>query len=306
MVTVTGTDPGGVDSITDTLTCIYSDGPADKQSPTTVVYTLVMDIGGNGTFVVSKMFSDGSMGSVKVTLTCDTGLPLTQTHTISEGNPVAFVVKSYESGMMNCTVTEDLSIGYTPDYMASGESSNEDDDPTAPGCHFFDIAGGASNACMITNDPDPVMVTIMKEWIVAGLDETSIGYELVLTCDSEIVGGTPDIDVGTSSPSGLPTSWSIPFLANSASGSMDFKAMVYPDYPFTSCSVVETIEDDYDDIVDSNNGCGNIVVSANNGDQCTIINSMFFEGIPTLNQYGLAIMALLMLGIGLLGFRRFA
>ena len=30
-----------------------------------------------------------------------------------------------------------------------------------------------------------------------------------------------------------------------------------------------------------------------------------FEGIPTLNQYGLAILALLMLGVGFVGFRRF-
>ena len=42
------------------------------------------------------------------------------------------------------------------------------------------------------------------------------------------------------------------------------------------------------------------------GDSCTITNTIFFEGIPTLNQYGLALMALLMLGIGLVGFRRFA
>ncbi|MCH8058292.1 MAG: IPTL-CTERM sorting domain-containing protein [Proteobacteria bacterium] len=40
-------------------------------------------------------------------------------------------------------------------------------------------------------------------------------------------------------------------------------------------------------------------------EECTIINTAFFEGIPTLNQYGLAIMALLMLGVGFVGFRRF-
>jgi hypothetical protein len=35
---------------------------------------------------------------------------------------------------------------------------------------------------------------------------------------------------------------------------------------------------------------------------------VFFEGggIPTLNQYGLILMALLMLGIGAVGFRRFS
>ena len=33
--------------------------------------------------------------------------------------------------------------------------------------------------------------------------------------------------------------------------------------------------------------------------------TVFFEGIPTLSQYGLALMALLMLGIGFVGMRRF-
>ncbi len=35
-------------------------------------------------------------------------------------------------------------------------------------------------------------------------------------------------------------------------------------------------------------------------------NTRIYEGIPTLSQYGLALMALLMLGVGLVGFRRFA
>ena len=38
---------------------------------------------------------------------------------------------------------------------------------------------------------------------------------------------------------------------------------------------------------------------------CEFTNTVFFEGIPTLSQYGLAIMALLMLGVGFVGFRRF-
>jgi hypothetical protein len=38
---------------------------------------------------------------------------------------------------------------------------------------------------------------------------------------------------------------------------------------------------------------------------CEIQATAFFEGIPTLSQYGMAIMALLMLGVGFFGFRRF-
>jgi hypothetical protein len=71
-----------------------------------------------------------------------------------------------------------------------------------------------------------------------------------------------------------------------------------------------------DNAVEVENGCvtgnypdGNylpaLTVSAGNGASCTITNTVFFEGIPTLSQWGMAIMALLMLGVGLVGFRRF-
>jgi hypothetical protein len=48
------------------------------------------------------------------------------------------------------------------------------------------------------------------------------------------------------------------------------------------------------------------VIAANSGDEiaCEIVNTVFFEGIPTLNRFGMAILALLMLGVGLIGFRR--
>ena len=49
-----------------------------------------------------------------------------------------------------------------------------------------------------------------------------------------------------------------------------------------------------------------MVVSAGNPDSCRIINTVFFEGIPTLSQWGMALLALLMLGVGMVGFRRFA
>jgi hypothetical protein len=73
----------------------------------------------------------------------------------------------------------------------------------------------------------------------------------------------------------------------------------------SSCSVDERV---FDSSVDSNNGCGTFSIAATDAPgahDCTITNSVFFEGIPTLSQYGMAIMALLMLGVGFVGFRRF-
>ena len=79
------------------------------------------------------------------------------------------------------------------------------------------------------------------------------------------------------------------------------------DQQYTTCRATESGNNSF---VEVDNGCyvdgeGTLMVAAGMGDECTITNTVFFEGIPTLNQYGMAIMALLMLGVGLLGFRRF-
>ncbi|HMB60313.1 MAG TPA: IPTL-CTERM sorting domain-containing protein, partial [Xanthomonadales bacterium] len=88
----------------------------------------------------------------------------------------------------------------------------------------------------------------------------------------------------------------------------EFNADVVPDWDGgTACWVLETV---YDSAVEVNNGCGSnpfpgMNVELAGGDSCTVVNTVFFEGIPTLSQYGMAVLALLMLGLGFVGFRRF-
>ena len=67
-------------------------------------------------------------------------------------------------------------------------------------------------------------------------------------------------------------------------------------------------EDNQDSAVVVTNDCGGMVTVSpgDASESCTYTNTVFFEGIPTLNQYGMAILALLMLGVGFVGFRRFA
>ena len=65
-------------------------------------------------------------------------------------------------------------------------------------------------------------------------------------------------------------------------------------------------EDIFDDSVEvDTSDCASLHVAIASGDSCTVTNTVFFEGIPTLNQYALAILALLILGVGFVGFRRF-
>ena len=302
-VTVTGTDPGDVDSISATLNCTYTDS-ANTDPGVDVTYPLTIAFGGAARFAVTKAFTDDSDADVTATLTCNTGLPLQQSLDISPGDPVIFVVISFESGLMDCVVTEGDADAYAINYDASGDSQSDDNVPDAPGCHFFAVAGGDNNLCAITNTVEPVDVVIEKEWVIDGAvsDEVNQYYQLTLHCDSRIIDGTP------SNGNGIPLSGTQAIVLGhwykvfDGMGSQIFTAEVVPDYPSSNCWVYEDVNTSG---IEVDNGCMDIEVSAGNGDRCTITNTVFFEGIPTLSQYGLALMALLMLGVGMVGFRRF-
>lgn len=303
-VTVTGTAPDdGSTSVSDTLNCTYFDSDSGEVG-TAVSYPLTLQIGGGVVFEVTKAYTDGYDGEVTVHLTCDTGLPLKQQFDISPDLPVFFVVTEFESGAMDCWVTEGSASGFEASYVASGDSASVDDDPENPGCRFFDVASGDRNVCDITNSPAPVDVVIEKDWIIAGAvtEEVADYFSLTLYCDGEIVGGSPTYPSGYSAAQAIviPDQWSKSFSGN---GNSVFTALVVPNFPTTDCWVEENVSGS--SAVEVDNGCTDIEVSLNNGDSCVITNTVFFEGIPTLSQWGMAIMALLMLGVGLVGFRRF-
>jgi len=300
-VTVEGTDLGGKEVFNANLNCTYGDSDTpwngDDEQGTTVVYPLIMRVGGVATFLVSKDFTDENPGDVDVRISCDNGLPLKSDSTISEGSPVTFVVDVFESGALNCEIFETVPRGYSASFSASGDSASS---TTAVSCVFAAVNGGDDNFCEITNTPDPVDVVINKEWVFLGSssDLIDIRYQLQLFCNAKIVDGNPVPNGTSSDPSS--GNW---YQVFEGAGSRTFKARVIPEYPSSRCWVEERV---FDDTVEVENNCGNLVVRAGNGDSCTITNTVFFEGIPTLSQYGLAILALLMLGVGMVGFRRFS
>lgn len=259
------------------------------------------------TFEVSKKFTDGANpGTIDVTLSCTTGLPLTQTQTISESQGVKFVVTSFDDKQLDCSVSENLEnlSGYTPSYLATGPGEPN----STNGCHFSNTEDGAENFCHITNNVNPVKVTIEKEWIFDGSTQPDINthYRLTLYCDAQIIGGeescpyssgTNQSAAGNGQP--LPAVEScIEFESDKSSV---FIARVTPHWPASHCRVVETV---FDDAVEIANGCESLLVKAGQEDSCQITNTVFYEGIPGMNRYGMAILILLMLGMGMLGYRR--
>jgi hypothetical protein len=232
-------------------------------------------------FKVTKAFSDGINDEVGVTLTCTTGLPLSQPATIAGGDEVGvtFVVTNLGDGA-NCEVTESgVPSGYTA-ILNDGD-----------GCSWTEVQRGFFT-CEIYNQAKPATFTVHKDWVVVndGGDQVFGVAVVTATCNAEIVGGDFDIDTGYWSKSdGLGDGEMLVATVDTTEGS-------------ATCWASESV---LESGVESEDDCGARQIAAGGSSSCTFTNTVFFEGIPTLSQYGLAIMALLMLGVGFVGFRRF-
>ena len=295
VVSVQGNDPGGVETATGVLTCEYSDSTTPSTEWT---YNLVMEIGSYATFRVTKNFTDDNPAEVRVELNCNNGLPVNQGFNISESQDVNFVLSSFSNGEPDCTITEVSVDGYATEYFASGESNPSYD---TDGCYFDDVTRGDVNICNITNDVKPVMIEVTKEWFMEGTNGNAFEEYATVTVssDSEIMYGNRCDDRGPKVQLGR---W-CQHLNFEGPETDTQSVMVYPAWDGVMVYIDENLVESY---IDSENDCGGSVeIFPGDGASCTVTNTVFFEGIPTLNQYGMAIMALLMLGVGLLGFRRF-
>ncbi len=240
---------------------------------------------GPARFEVSKNFDDDNEAEVEVTLSCNTGLPLEQTIGISEGDPVTFVVNDFEPGAMDCVVTEEVPVGYEAFYNFNDTGSDE-------GCVFEEVSAGFYQ-CEIDNSLLPVEIDVTKVWIDENPQFNGQNIaEAVWSCSNEAF-----CNVG--------------FLGDECSGYLNFYGnpgsdsfLVYPDWENgTVCDVDEVFVADGGVEIDDSE-CQNLTVWPGVGAECTIYNTRLYEGIPTLSQYGLAVLALLMLGVGFIGFRR--
>ena len=234
-------------------------------------------------FATSVSFTNGDTDSVTATLTCNSGLPLQQSFEISEGSPVNFVVTDlpFTTPGTSCEITIDgVDTAYSVEGSANGGAA-------AASC-VYEVGGFANdgaNDCVFTATPMPTTITVESTFIGAEDPSIDTTFETTLTCTNVSPDtGSSFITADTSSGvSPLVVDW---YAAPGETASCT--AVMVPE-----SSAVEGSE------------CAFTFVLGDEEAGCDVVGTVFFEGIPTLSQYGLAIMALLMLGVGFVGMRRF-
>jgi hypothetical protein len=254
-----------------------------------IVCTLTNDDADIATFYVTKNFDDDNPADVGVKISCNTGLPLSNQAVISEGEHVTFVVE-FAAGA-SCSITEDPAVtGYAASYAASIVFGVADGVSNEGGCHFSDIVGG-DFACAITNTAMEATLTVNKEWLVGAESGNLLKQEasITISCNREIKNGEPT--QGDWKLSGvLGDGDSLTAVVDMSDGEAVCSAQ--------ENGVMSGVEVDDRD-------CQQVALNAGGSAECTIVNTVFFEGIPTLNRNGLLLLALLMLVVGLGAARRY-
>ena len=202
----------------------------------------------------------------------------------------------------SCVVTVAVVGGWNASFIATsvGSETNVGD------CTFFSMVASdepplATLECTVNFTPANTF-TLVKDWDISGTGgiDTDIDYTLKIVCDAgTIVSPTPASGTNSIICEGFDSTCDFAEFGKVGTGDTSATVTVTPP---TSC---EGFESGIDNSSVTSSGSCSEDIAIGETESCTITNTSFFEGIPTLNQYGLAILALLMLGVGFVGFRRF-
>lgn len=258
---------------------------------------------GNGeyaAFVAQTSFADkNNITPVTLNISCNDGYWGESSRTIlpeenSSGRyEVRFIVESFIDGALDCEIWQDTPPGYTPQYDCQVGSDCSNNAGAGP-CSFSDIGTDQEEVCLVQNNVNPVAVTVTKEWLYTREDVFVDDSALIeLNCANVFDGDGERLGSGR-------MRWSWVFDGNPSSQI----ASVSP--AFSGDTLCWTNETTQSSSVETENTCATPVSVAvgETGKTCLVSNSVFFEGIPTLSQYGLLLISALMLLTGLIAVRR--
>ena len=248
-------------------------------------------------FTVQKRFVDlNDETPVTLNIQCTNGQPNQSSVTVLPNNDgffgqyeVNFVIDNIANGEVSCEIWESPVLGYSATYscFSEGECAAEENR-----CTFTDAKIDQGNLCVIRNYPDPVSVTVATEWFFgAQTEEVDASVSIRLIC-MNVLDGDGD------------------WVNNMMTWSWDF----YPDSEPETVSIVPEFDGSTQCMTERTDGVSAIESFSTCEDwqdvlpgqdlNCTVTNTVFFEGIPTLSRSGLLLFSVLMLLTGAIAFRR--
>lgn len=271
------------------------------------------DIDGNGAIQPRPLVE------VDVEIVCTTGLPLTQPATITDIQGVIFVVEELIDGEgVNCTINrvenQPELVGFIEWRAQNYGVLNIIEDLELGGCVFLPVDLGVDgiNECLLINQAMEGSFTVHTNWELTGVSPAEVPYadqRIRIECSEDFVGS----DGFTSNAGGYFYEWRYVDLGTFSEvtglwhDSTTVVGIEVTADGLTDCRANDRDIRDISAVVTQTNcrqGNRNFIAPGGSN-SCSFDYTVFFEGIPTLSQYGLAIMALLMLGVGFVGFRRF-
>jgi hypothetical protein len=155
------------------------------------------------------------------------------------------------------------------------------------------FASDGNNVCAFEAAGGGASYTVEKFWVIDEQGDTAASYivDVTVTCDSNILAiDGVDYTGGTEAMVSLDDGDSAVLSVDTSNG-------------IAHCSAVEEFTVNGVEPEESP-GCKDAAMGPGESARCTFTNTIFFEGIPSLSEYGRAIMALLMLVIGFVVLRR--
>jgi hypothetical protein len=203
---------------------------------------------------------------------------------------------------------------WNPDIVDPDDPSFDTPTQTQVGhCQFNNIQDGGEAICYVYNRLLAHRIDVQKHWID---EQPSLGNPMYARGRLECTSNSYPHCFASSGPQNLEHDGAQNGKANAHYLEWDGQdawdsGYVCPWLTGTGCWVTEKIHDSSveTDTGDCSGDEGTVLYEIKPGDwgiNCTVINTRIYEGVPTLSQYGLGVLALLMLGVGMVGFRRFA
>jgi len=260
--------------------------------------------------LIAAMFLPG------VALAQDLSIGMTASVSFSDGNDVDTVTVSFvcndgispigQAVLGDGDTFRHPNAGMADTFICTVSATSVDNYTATDSCEYTVADLGESDTAEVTCDfvmtPDGATITVTKYWDLSGAggDEVDTSARIEAKAEEGVLenGGVCDGDLMV--PLGEEEYYTCVYLdleGDEAEGSV----MVNTSVDGAMVTISETGEDSS---VEVTNDCGTLEVFPGDEVDCSITNTVFFEGIPTLSQYGMAIMVLLMLGVGFVGFRR--